>query len=89
MTLSIDRKIPLLTLDGSLGEGLGLILQTALSLSALTGRPFAIEKIRDNRPKPGLTRQRLTCVNVAPDICRATVVGGASGSDRSPSRRVW
>ena len=31
-----------LTLDGSYGEGGGQILRTALSLSAVTGRPFRL-----------------------------------------------
>ena len=80
MTLSINQNTPLLTLDGSHGEGGGQILRTALGLSALTGRPFAIEKIRAKRPKPGLMRQHLTCVNAAAEICGATVVGAAIGS---------
>ena len=52
----------MLTIDGSLGEGGGQILRTALSLSMITGEPFRIERIRAKRKKPGLLRQHLTCV---------------------------
>ena len=43
----------MLTLDGSLGEGGGQIVRTALALSLVTGTPFAIERIRAGRAKPG------------------------------------
>jgi RNA 3'-terminal phosphate cyclase (ATP) len=46
----------MLNIDGSLGEGGGQILRTALALSMVTGKPFRIEKIRAGRPKPGLLR---------------------------------
>ena len=38
----------MLTIDGSQGEGGGQILRSALALALLTGRPFTIEKIREN-----------------------------------------
>ena len=40
-------------LDGSAGEGGGQILRTALSLSAITGKPFSVRSIRAGRLKPG------------------------------------
>lgn len=70
----------LLTLDGSAGEGGGQILRTALSLSALTGRPFAIDRIRANRKKPGLLRQHLTAVRAAAAVCGGAVRGDEPGS---------
>ncbi|HEX5244400.1 MAG TPA: RNA 3'-terminal phosphate cyclase [Tepidisphaeraceae bacterium] len=70
----------LIQLDGSLGEGGGQILRTALSLSMVTGRAFRIEMIRAGRPKPGLLRQHLTAVNAAGEICGATVDGAAISS---------
>jgi RNA 3'-terminal phosphate cyclase (ATP) len=69
-----------LVLDGSVGEGGGQILRTALSLAALTGRPFEIERIRANRRKPGLLRQHLTAVRAAAAICGAAVHGDEPGS---------
>ena len=44
-------------LDGSVGEGGGQILRTALSLSAVTGRPFSIDRVRPTALKPGLRPQ--------------------------------
>ncbi len=67
-------------IDGSIGEGGGQILRTALGLSMVTGQSFRIEKIRAGREKPGLLRQHLTAVNAAAAICGATVDGAAIGS---------
>jgi RNA 3'-terminal phosphate cyclase (ATP) len=72
--------VTLLTLDGAAGEGGGQILRTALSLSALTGRPFTIDRIRANRKKPGLLRQHLTAVRAAAAVCGAAVRGDEPGS---------
>ena len=61
----------MITIDGSQGEGGGQILRTSLALSALTGTPVRIERIRAGRPKPGLQRQHLVAVQAA-----ARVSGG-------------
>jgi RNA 3'-terminal phosphate cyclase (ATP) len=55
-------------IDGSEGEGGGQILRTALALSVITGRPFHLHHIRAKRPKPGLMRQHLTCVQAAAKV---------------------
>jgi len=65
----------MITLDGSVGEGGGQILRTALSLSIITGQAFAIENIRARRARPGLQRQHLAAVNAAAAICSAQVSG--------------
>src|SRR6185295_18962730 len=70
----------MLKLDGSVGEGGGQILRTALALSALTGQPFQIDRIRAQRRKPGLMRQHLTAVRAAAEVCQATVAGDSLGS---------
>lgn len=71
-----------ITLDGSLGEGGGQVLRTALSLSLVTGQPFVIEKIRASRAKPGLKPQHLTAVLAAAEIGGARVEGAELGSLR-------
>lgn len=55
----------MIALDGSQGEGGGQILRSALALSLCTGIPFRIDNIRAGRPRPGLMRQHLSCVDVA------------------------
>lgn len=69
-----------LIIDGSLGEGGGQILRSALALSMVTGRPFRIERIRAGREKPGLMRQHLTAVQAAGAICGARIDGATIGS---------
>ena len=74
------NKNPILTIDGSLGEGGGQVLRSSLALSLVTSRPFVIENIRAGRKKPGLMRQHLTAVQAAAKISRAQVAGDAIGS---------
>ena len=69
-----------LTLDGSYGEGGGQILRTALSLSAVTARPFRLTNIRAGRQNPGLLPQHLSAVRAAARISGAAVLGDRLGS---------
>jgi RNA 3'-terminal phosphate cyclase (ATP) len=68
-------------IDGSHGEGGGQILRTALTLSAITGRPLTIARLRSGRPKPGLAAQHLTAVRSVAELCRAEVSGAMLGSE--------
>lgn len=68
------------TIDGSLGEGGGQVLRSALALSLATGRPLHLERIRAGRPKPGLRRQHVTAVEAARDVGGAVVEGAELGS---------
>jgi RNA 3'-terminal phosphate cyclase (ATP) len=70
----------MIELDGSMGEGGGQILRTALTLSMITAQPFRIQNIRANRAKPGLMRQHLVAVQAAAQVCDAEVAGAAVGS---------
>lgn len=72
----------MILVDGSLGEGGGQILRTSLTLSMVTGKPFAIENIRAGREKPGLMRQHLTAVKAAAAICGAETRHAEIGSTR-------
>ena len=52
----------MLQIDGSVGEGGGQIIRTAIALAAITGKEVEITNIRANRPKPGLSAQHLHAV---------------------------
>ena len=69
-----------IAIDGSMGEGGGQVLRSALALSMALGKPFHMSGIRGKRPKPGLKRQHLTCVRAAQAICGAEVSGDAMHS---------
>ncbi len=58
----------MIIIDGSVGEGGGQILRTALTLSLITQKPFQLTKIRYNRPKPGLQPAHLMAVQAAAKI---------------------
>jgi RNA 3'-terminal phosphate cyclase (ATP) len=70
----------MLTIDGSLGEGGGQILRTALSLSLCTGQAIQLTQIRSHRAKPGLRRQHLTAVQAAAQLSGGQIEGAAVGS---------
>jgi RNA 3'-terminal phosphate cyclase (ATP) len=74
------KRLAMIDIDGSEGEGGGQVLRTSLSLSLVTGSPFRIEKIRAGRKKPGLLRQHLTAVQAAAQIGSAEVEGDELGS---------
>jgi RNA 3'-terminal phosphate cyclase (ATP) len=77
----VSDEVPIL-LDGSAGEGGGQILRTALSLSSVTGKPFAVHRIRANRIKPGLRPQHREALRAADRLCGAELVGDEVGSSR-------
>jgi RNA 3'-terminal phosphate cyclase (ATP) len=71
----------MLELDGAAGGG--QLLRTALSLSAVTGRPFEMEAIRGDRPTPGLGAQHRACVEALATISDAEV-GAGEDADEDP-----
>jgi len=70
----------LVQIDGSLGEGGGQVLRTALALALVTRTPIKITNIRAGRKKPGLLSQHLASVNAAVAVSQAEVRGNAIGS---------
>ena len=62
-------------IDGGFGEGGGQIIRSAVTLSAITGKPINIENIRKNRKVPGLRPQHLLGVKILSKICQARVEG--------------
>lgn len=67
-------------IDGSFGEGGGQILRTAVSLSALTGKPVKVTNIRRGREEPGLKPQHIAAVKAVADLCNAETSGLFEGS---------
>jgi RNA 3'-terminal phosphate cyclase (ATP) len=77
----VPTDLPIV-LDGSEGEGGGQILRTALSLSAITGKPFSIENVRANRLKPGLRPQHREAARAVARLVDAALAGDEVGSAR-------
>lgn len=70
----------LLTIDGSVGEGGGQILRTAIALSAIMQKAVRIVNIRKSRPRPGLGIQHVKSIEIARDMTGASVEGLRHGS---------
>jgi RNA 3'-phosphate cyclase len=70
----------MIELDGSMGEGGGSVLRTALALSAVSQQPIRIFSIRARRPKPGLRPQHLKAVEAVAKLTNAHVEGLEVGS---------
>jgi RNA 3'-terminal phosphate cyclase (ATP) len=79
-------------IDGSLGEGGGQVLRTALALATLTGRAVRLTQIRAGRERPGLAPQHLACVRALAALCDAELEGAGlrstelSFAPRAPAR---
>jgi RNA 3'-terminal phosphate cyclase (ATP) len=70
----------MIEIDGSFGEGGGQIVRTAVALSAVTGDPVRITRIRDNRPKAGLSPQHATAIKALARVADAEIRGVKPGS---------
>lgn len=65
----------MIEVDGSIGEGGGAVLRTALALSAVSCKPVHIYNIRAKRTKPGLQPQHLRGVEALAKLTNARVEG--------------
>ena len=70
----------MLEVDGSIGEGGGQVLRTALSLSCMLQKPVHITNIRAGRSKPGLAAQHLAVCHLLSGISGAKMSGASLGS---------
>lgn len=68
------------TIDGSLNEGGGQIVRTALALSAVFRTTLRIERIRAGRANPGLQAQHLAGARAVAHVSGAVLTGAARGA---------
>ncbi|HYG00203.1 MAG TPA: RNA 3'-terminal phosphate cyclase [Candidatus Saccharimonadales bacterium] len=70
----------MILVDGSMGEGGGQILRSAITISILIGKPVKVVNIRSNRKDPGLKQQHVSILQLLSrifDIRTENVVVGA------------
>ncbi|MBO3799567.1 MAG: RNA 3'-terminal phosphate cyclase [Candidatus Brockarchaeota archaeon] len=79
--LSISM-VETLEIDGSMGEGGGQVLRTAVALSALLKKPVKVFNIRAKRSNPGLRPQHLAAVKAVASLTGARVEGLSVGSSQ-------
>ena len=70
----------MLEIDGSVGEGGGQVLRTALSVACVLGKPVRISNIRAGRSQPGLKAQHLTVCKLLAQITNAKMNHATIGS---------
>ncbi|RLE88584.1 MAG: RNA 3'-phosphate cyclase [Thermoprotei archaeon] len=70
----------MILIDGSMGEGGGQILRTAVALSALTLKPIKVYNIRAKRSNPGLRPQHIMAIRAVAQLSNAEVEGLKVGS---------
>ena len=71
----------MIEIDGNYLEAGGQILRTAVSLSAITGKPCHVFNIRKKRPKPGLKQQHLLGIQALTQLCNGKLEGDFLGSE--------
>jgi RNA 3'-terminal phosphate cyclase (ATP) len=70
----------MIVIPGDMLEGGGQIVRTSIALSSLTSKEVQIDKIRDNRPNPGLQPQHVRAVETAAALSDAVTEGAVQGS---------
>ena len=70
----------MLEIDSSRGEGGGQMVRTSVALSAITGMPTRLTRIRENRPTNGLSKQHTTAISAVAMMTGSVVEGNTVGS---------
>lgn len=71
----------MVTIDGSMGEGGGQVVRTAIALAMCCQQAVHLVHIRAKRNTPGLMRQHLAAVQAAARICNGQTQGAVIGSE--------
>lgn len=74
------KKISMIEIDGSIGEGGGQVLRTSLTLSVITSQALRVNHIRARRKPAGLRPQHLKSVQAVTEVSGGTVSGAKIGS---------
>jgi RNA 3'-terminal phosphate cyclase (ATP) len=69
-----------ITIDGSMGEGGGQVLRTAMTLSCILGKSLRIFNVRAKRENPGLQKQHVMSLFAAAHVCNGVLTGCTVGS---------
>lgn len=75
-----DVPRPLLTIDGSRGEGGGQVARVSLALAAATRQEVRVVNVRANREQPGLKAGHAAAFRALAQICDGEVEGADIGS---------
>ena len=70
----------MIEIDGSIGEGGGQILRTAIAISTIIKEPIKIYNIRAKRKPPGIKLQHLIGIRTVAKLTNAEVEGAKIGS---------
>ncbi len=70
----------MLNIDGSFGEGGGQLVRNAVALSAISGQPVTISRIRASRQNQGLAAQHIAAIKAVAYTCDAECRGIFPGS---------
>jgi len=70
----------MIEIDGSIGEGGGQVVRSAVALSNLWGEPVRVINIRKSREAPGLKAQHLHAIKALAELTNAEVSGLSIGS---------
>lgn len=68
----------MIRIDGSIGGG--SVVRVAAGLSAATGKPFRLDRVREGRSEPGLRHQHLAGLRAAAELVDAELEGDELGS---------
>lgn len=71
----------MIKIRGDYLEGGGSLVRVAVALSATTGQPIKIERIRKGRSNPGLRAQHVEAINAVAKLCDAEMTGIEVGSN--------
>jgi RNA 3'-terminal phosphate cyclase (ATP) len=71
----------MLLIDGSIGEGGGQILRSAITISTIIGKPIKVTNIRSNRKDPGLKHQHVLTIQLLSRIFNIHTENVSLGSE--------